>query len=117
MMTWLADQPAVGPSAGLAFAYGLQVDRSDRAPQGFRIIAAVEMFLRDVVKRHLFGPHQVLQAHLVRLDPGLPRDRVEHEFEREADTRAGDAAIRKNGALVGRHGKGPAAIRGKVVRS
>ena len=112
-----ADQPAVGFSARLAFAYSRQVDRCDGAPQGFWIIAAVEMFLRDVVEWHLFGPDEVFQAHLVRFDSGFPCDRVEHEFECEAHARARNAAIGKNRALVGCHRIGPAAIGWKVVGS
>ena len=96
-----ADAPAVGLATFLALANGREVDRRDRAAQGFRIIAAVEVLLRDVVEWHLLGPHEIFQPYLGRLEAGFPCDGIEHELEREADARARDAAVGQDWAFVG----------------
>ena len=111
-----ADQAPVRLGTLLPRPHGREVDRRHRALQRLRIVAAVEMLVGDVVERHLLGPHQILPSHLVRLDPGFARHRVEHEFEREAHPGAGDPAIRQDRAFVGGDGEGAAAVGGKIVR-
>src|SRR5215468_5696927 len=75
------------------------------------------MLFGNVVERHLLGSHEISLSDLVRLDAGLARDSVEHEFEREADSRARHAAIRQDRAFVGGDGERATAIGGKIIWS
>ena len=75
------------------------------------------MLFGDIVERHLLGLDQNFRPHFMRLDPGFARDRVEHEFEREADAGSRNAAIGQDRAFVGRDRIGAAAIGGKIVRT
>jgi hypothetical protein len=84
----------------LARAHALKVDRRDRAPQTFRIVAAVELLLHHVLERHLLWTHEVSQPHLVRLEPRRARDRIHDGFDRQAHAGAGDAAIRQDRHLL-----------------
>src|SRR5262245_7307421 len=93
------------------------VDRSDRTARGFRIVAAIEVLAGDVLKGHLLRPHEILQTYLVRLDSGLSCDRIQHQLEREANSRPGNAAIRKDGAFVGRHRIRSTAVEREIVGS
>ena len=108
-------RPSASPSL-LSRANGREVDRRDRAAQRLRIIAAVEVFLRDVVERHLLGPHEIFQPHLRRFEAGFPCDRIEHELEREADARARDAAEGQDRAFVGGDRIRSTTIRREIVR-
>ena len=50
-----AEQPAVRLARPLTRAHRREVDRRNRAPQALRIVAAVEVLVRDVVERHLLA--------------------------------------------------------------
>ena len=63
------------------------------------------------------GRTRFCQPHLVRLDAGLARDRVEHELEREAHAGARDAAIGQDRAFVGGDRERAAAIGREIVRA
>src|SRR5262249_47536967 len=71
-----ADQTAIrlafllpGPDRGKA-------DGLDRLAQQLRIVAAVEVLVRDVVERHLLGTDEIGETHLVGFPTDLPSDRV-----------------------------------------
>ena len=61
------------------------------------------------------GPHQALEAQLVRLGAELARQRVERDLQREAHARAGDAAVGQDRRLVGGDGIGAAAVVREIV--
>lgn len=75
------------------------------------------MLFRDVVERHLLGPDEVLHAHLERLEPSLPRDKIKYELERVADARPCDAAIGHDRTFVSRNGPGAATKGWEIVRA
>jgi len=62
-----ADQPPVRLSGLLSLADRGDVDRLKHTPHGFRIVAAVEMLLGDVLERHFLGGNQITYPHLMRL--------------------------------------------------
>ena len=110
-----ADPAAVGLAARLPLPNLRQIDVIGSAAQRFGIVAAVEVFSGDVVERHLLRPHEIAPAQFGRLQPDLARDRIEHEFEREADAGARDAAIGQDRAFVGGDRKGAATESRKII--
>src|SRR5262249_23535900 len=70
-----------------------------------------------IVERHLLGPHEISPAYFVGLDTGLARNRVEYEFEGEADAGARHPAIRQDRALVGGDRERAAAAGGTIIGS
>ena len=113
-----ADEPPVRLCACFCRSrIAVETDRLDRAPQAFGMIAAVEVLADDIVERHLLRPHHIAQPHLVRLESGLPRDRIHDRFDREADAGPRDTAIGNDRAFVGRDRVGAAAIVRKDVRA
>ncbi len=112
-----ADEAPIRLAAPLALANTLEVGRIQSAAQSFGIVAAVEMLLRDVVERHLLGPHEVLHPHLEGLEARLARDEIEHQFKRVANARPRDAPIGKDRTFVGRDRPGAAAIGLEIIRA
>src|ERR1700735_3194598 len=112
-----ADEAPIRLAAPLALANALEVARVQSAVQSFGIVAAVEMLFRDVVERHLLGPYEVLHPHLEGLKIRLPRDEVEHELKRVADSRPRDAPIGKDWTFVGRDRPRAAAIGLEIIRA
>ncbi len=112
-----ADQPAVGFARALAYADTGDIDGGEGAAHRFGIIAAIKMFVRDVVERHLLRAHQVAQPHLARLQTGGRSNRIQHDLQREADAGARHPPIRQDRTLVGGHRIGAAAIGRHLVRT
>ena len=112
-----ADQPSVRLFRALTRPHRLDVDRRQRALHRLRIVAAVEMLLRDVVERHLVWADQIAQPDLAWFDSGFDGHGIQHDFQREADAGAGDAAIGQDRTFVGRDRKGSAAIGRHPVRT
>ena len=69
----------------------------------------------DCVEGHRRGRNEVFQSHVRGFAPNGVRHRIERQLHRHADARLRHAAIRNNGRLVGRDGKGPTAISLNVV--
>ncbi len=110
-----ADPAPIRLALTLAGANRLHIDGFQRAGQGLRVVAAVEVLLRDVLERHLLGPHEIPLTDGLGGDPRRAGDGVEDEFQGEAHAGAGDAAIGQDRALVGRHRPRPAAIGREIV--
>ena len=110
------DEPSVGLARALARAHGGEPDRGDRAAQAFGVVAAVEMLLGDVVEGHALGRHQILEAHVRGLEPGLARNGIEQELHREAHAGPCHAAERQDRAFVGGDRISAAAVGREIVR-
>ena len=112
-----ADTVAVGLAPPLALAHRVEADGVDGTAQSFGVIAGVEMALGDVVKRHLLGADQALEAQRIGLCPKLAGQRIERDLQREAHSRAGDAAVGQDRRLVGGDRIGAAAVVREVVEA
>jgi hypothetical protein len=112
-----ADQPPIRLFRALARAHRRDIDRRKCAVHGFRIIAAVEMFLGDVVERHLVRLDQIAQPDFAGLNPGRDGDRIQHDLQCKADAGAGNAAIRQDRAFIGCGRERPATIGRHHVRT
>ena len=112
-----ADAAAVRFGGLLPGADFVETNRIARHLQHARVVAAVEMFFRDVVVRHLRRQHHVGEAHVEWLHFRFARNRVDHQFERKAHSRARHAAIRQNRRLIARHRPGLAAKPFHLVRA
>ncbi|GJE41207.1 hypothetical protein AEGHOMDF_0369 [Methylobacterium soli] len=110
-----ADPAPVRLPGLLAGAQSRDVDGREHPGQRLRVVAAVEMLVRDVVEGHPLRAHEVFLTHDPGFEAGLGRDGVEDEFEGEADARAGDPAIGQDRAFVRRHRPGAAAIGREIV--
>src|SRR5467141_2918090 len=105
-----ANQPAVWFLRALTRPHRRDIDRRQRAPHGLRIVAAVEMLVGDVVEWHFIRAHQIAQPDLARFNTGFDGHGIEHDFQREADAGAGNAAIGQDRTFIGRDREGSAAI-------
>ena len=111
------DPPPVGLATLLALAHREQIDRCHGAAQALRVVPAVEVFVRDVVERHLLRSHEVLQAQLDWIHRELASDRVKQNLEGEAHPGSRDPAVGENRWLVRGDRPGAAAIAIEVVGS
>ena len=82
----------------------------------FGIIAAVEMLFRDRHKGKLFLLHHAHSADVMRLNADVAGERIDRHFHRITHAGPGNAAIRHQRRLVGRHGLGTAPVDFNVVR-
>jgi hypothetical protein len=93
------------------------VELGNGAPHRLRIVARIEVLVRDVAVRHFLRLYEVGEPDFVRLLADGPGDRVERDFQCEAHAGAPDAPIRKYSRLVGRHGPGTATVAVHLVRA
>ena len=112
-----ADEPAIALAAALPLAPRLQVQLFARKRKRLAIVAAVVMFARHVVVRHVGRRDEIVIPDLPWLAADRAGDGIDHQLHGEADAGSRHAAIRQKAGLVRRHAVGPAAIPAEVVRS
>ncbi len=111
------NKAAVGLALFLAFTNGGQVDGFNRLAQCLGIVAAIKVFVGDVVERHLLGANQRLHAQFVGFNTGGVRQVVEQQFKCKTHTGSRHAPVRQNGAFVGGYRVRFAVVRREVVRA
>src|SRR5262249_45409847 len=112
-----AQEPAIRFPLLLADSKSGDVEMCKHAPERFRVVAAIEMLIGNVIEGHLLRAHEVLEADLMRLNPGLAGDRIEDQFECEANPSARDASVRKDRAFIRGRRPGPAPVGLEIVRA